>query len=52
MKYDVIIVGAGLAGLTTACELLDAGKTVCLVDQESKESIGGQAFGHLAVYFS
>lgn len=44
MKYDVIIIGAGLAGLTAACELIDAGKRVLLVDQEGKQSIGGQAF--------
>ncbi len=44
MNYDVIIVGAGLAGLTAACELIDAGKRILLVDQEGPESIGGQAF--------
>lgn len=44
MHYDVIIVGAGLAGLVTACELLDANKKVLLVDQEPANSIGGQAF--------
>ena len=44
MEYDVIIVGAGLAGLTAACELIDAGKKVCLIDQEGEQSIGGQAF--------
>lgn len=44
MKYDVIIVGAGLAGLTAACELIDANKKVLLVDQEPANSIGGQAF--------
>ena len=44
MNYDVIIVGAGLAGLTAACELLDAKKRVLLVDQEPENSIGGQAF--------
>lgn len=44
MKYDVAIVGAGLAGLTAACELIDAGKKVCLIDQEGEQSIGGQAF--------
>lgn len=44
MKYDVIIIGAGLAGLSAACELIDAGKRVLLVDQEGKQSIGGQAF--------
>ncbi|MGG0658592.1 FAD-binding dehydrogenase [Rummeliibacillus pycnus] len=44
MNYDVIIIGAGLAGLTAACELMDAGKKVLLVDQEGEQSIGGQAF--------
>ena len=44
MHYDVIVVGAGLAGLTATCELIDAGKKVLLVDQEPENSIGGQAF--------
>jgi len=44
MKYDVVIVGAGLAGLTAACQLIDANKKVLLVDQEPANSIGGQAF--------
>lgn len=44
MKYDVIIVGAGLAGLVAACELIDGGKHVLIVDQEPANSIGGQAF--------
>ncbi|MFE3170599.1 FAD-binding dehydrogenase [Amycolatopsis sp. NPDC059090] len=39
---DVIVVGAGLAGLVAAAELADAGKEVLLVEQES--SLGGQAF--------
>jgi predicted oxidoreductase len=41
---DVIIVGAGLAGLVAAAELADAGKTVIIVDQEPEQSLGGQAF--------
>ncbi len=41
MKYDVAIVGAGLAGLVAACELIDAKKKVLLVDQEPENSIGG-----------
>ena len=44
MTYDVIVIGAGLAGLTVTCELIDAGKKVLLVDQEPANSIGGQAF--------
>ncbi|RFS13338.1 FAD-binding dehydrogenase [Emticicia sp. C21] len=41
---DVIIVGAGLAGLVAAAELADAGKKVIIVDQEPEQSMGGQAF--------
>lgn len=44
LKYDVIVVGAGLAGLTATCELIDSGKRVLLVDQEPENSIGGQAY--------
>ncbi|TPL11648.1 FAD-binding dehydrogenase [Mesorhizobium sp. B2-4-14] len=41
---DVIIVGAGLAGLVAAAELAEAGKKVIIVDQEPEQSLGGQAF--------
>ncbi|HEX9036605.1 MAG TPA: FAD-binding dehydrogenase [Ktedonobacterales bacterium] len=41
---DVIIVGAGLAGLVAAAELTDAGKRVIIVEQEPEQSLGGQAF--------
>src|SRR5207249_7839872 len=41
---DVIIVGAGLAGLVAAAEIADAGKRVIIVDQEPEQSMGGQAF--------
>lgn len=41
---DVIVVGAGLAGLVAAAELADAGKRVFLLDQEAEQNIGGQAF--------
>src|SRR5438132_1282923 len=41
---DVIVVGAGLAGLVAAAELADAGRRVILVDQEPEQSLGGQAF--------
>ncbi|GLF96203.1 FAD-binding dehydrogenase [Streptomyces yaizuensis] len=45
MAYDadVIVIGAGLAGLVAAAELIDAGRTVILLDQEPEASIGGQA---------
>ncbi|MGZ4279339.1 MAG: FAD-binding dehydrogenase [Solirubrobacteraceae bacterium] len=41
---DVIVVGAGLAGLVATAELADAGRRVILVDQEPEASLGGQAF--------
>jgi hypothetical protein len=41
---DVIVVGAGLAGLVATAELTDAGRRVVLVDQEPEASLGGQAF--------
>src|SRR5476651_2431503 len=41
---DVIIVGAGLAGLVAAAELADAGRRVIVVEQEPEASLGGQAF--------
>jgi uncharacterized protein len=41
---DVVVVGAGLAGLVATAELADAGKRVILVDQEPEASLGGQAF--------
>ncbi len=41
---DVIIVGAGLAGLVAAAEAADAGKRVIVLDQEPEASLGGQAF--------
>ncbi|WP_345764376.1 FAD-binding dehydrogenase [Diaminobutyricibacter sp. McL0608] len=39
-----IIVGAGLAGLVTAAELVEAGKRVTIVEQEPAASFGGQAW--------
>ncbi|CAN5389735.1 FAD-binding dehydrogenase [soil metagenome] len=41
---DAIVVGAGLAGLVAASELLDAGKRVTILEQEPPASFGGQAF--------
>jgi predicted oxidoreductase len=43
-QTDVIVVGAGLAGLVAACEVLDAGKRVTIVEQEPAASFGGQAW--------
>ena len=44
MDADVIVVGAGLAGLVATCELIERGKKVLLVDQENSANLGGQAF--------
>ncbi|WP_078548605.1 FAD-binding dehydrogenase [Litchfieldia alkalitelluris] len=44
MNYDVIVVGAGLAGLVATVEIADKGYRVLLLDQEPEASIGGQAW--------
>ena len=44
MNADVIVVGAGLAGLVATHELTSRGKKVALVDQENAANLGGQAF--------
>jgi hypothetical protein len=41
---DVIVVGAGLAGLVAAAEAAEAGRRVLLLDQEPEQSLGGQAW--------
>ncbi|RXT52421.1 FAD-binding dehydrogenase [Bosea sp. Tri-44] len=43
LDADVVIVGAGLAGLVAAAELADAGRKVIIVEQEPRASLGGQA---------
>ncbi|NGN66632.1 FAD-binding dehydrogenase [Streptomyces sp. A7024] len=40
---DVIVIGAGLAGLAATAELAEAGRKVILLDQEPEQAIGGQA---------
>jgi len=43
-QADAIIIGAGLAGLVTAAELVEAGKRVIILEQEPEASFGGQAW--------
>src|SRR5690625_5061028 len=43
-EYDVIVVGAGLAGLVATTEIARAGKKVLMLDQEGEQSLGGQAW--------
>jgi hypothetical protein len=48
---DVIVVGAGLAGLVATAELAARGRRVLLLDQEPAGSVGGQAFWSLGGLF-
>lgn len=50
-KWDVIVVGAGLAGLVAAYEAQKAGRRVLVLDQESAANRGGQAFWSLGGIF-
>lgn len=43
-QSDVIVVGAGLAGLVAAAEALDAGRNVLVLDQENEANLGAQAW--------
>jgi predicted oxidoreductase len=51
LDTDVIVVGAGLAGLVAAAEIADAGKRVIILDQEGEQSLGGQTFWSLGGLF-
>jgi predicted oxidoreductase len=50
-QEPVIIIGAGLAGLTAAYEITRAGGKVIFVEQENSENIGAQAFWSLGGIF-
>ncbi|MGR0159937.1 FAD-binding dehydrogenase [Paenarthrobacter nitroguajacolicus] len=40
---DIVVVGAGLSGLVAAATAYAAGKSVAVLDQEPRASVGGQA---------
>lgn len=42
--HDVIVVGAGLAGLVAAAEIADGGRRVLLLEREGEQDLGGQAW--------
>ncbi len=48
---DIIIIGAGLAGMTAAHEAVLRGRRVLMLDQEGPQSLGGQAFWSLGGLF-
>ena len=50
-EADVIVVGAGLAGLVATAELTAAGRRVLVLEQEPESGIGGQAFWSLGGLF-
>lgn len=42
-EADVVIVGGGIAGITTALELLNFDKKVLIIDRDTEENLGGLA---------
>jgi predicted oxidoreductase len=42
-RYDVLIIGGGIAGIATALDLLDGGKTILLLDRDEQSAFGGLA---------
>ncbi|HHL53276.1 MAG TPA: FAD-dependent oxidoreductase, partial [Flammeovirgaceae bacterium] len=42
-QTEVVIIGGGIAGITTALELLNLGKKVVLIDRDEEANFGGLA---------
>jgi len=42
-KANTIIIGGGIAGITTAIELLNANKTVIIIERDFEKNFGGLA---------
>src|SRR5512139_2808447 len=42
-RSDVLIIGGGIAGIATALDLLDGGKSVLLIDRDRERAFGGLA---------
>lgn len=42
-QADVVVVGGGIAGIVTAYELLNHGKSVVMLDRDTEENLGGLA---------
>ncbi len=51
-QYDIAIIGAGLAGITAALELLDHNLKIVIIDRDSEQNFGGlamNAFGGMTL---
>ncbi len=48
---DILVIGAGLAGLVAAAEAADTGRRVIVLDQEPAAGLGGQAYWSLGGLF-
>ena len=51
-KSDAVVIGGGLAGICAALELLDAGRSVTILDRDKEENFGGlarESFGGIFV---
>lgn len=51
MECDVLVIGAGLAGLVAAAEAVERGLRVTILEQEGEQNLGGQAFWSLGGLF-
>lgn len=51
MDCDVLVIGAGLAGLVATAEAAALGRRVIVLDQEGEQNLGGQAFWSLGGLF-
>ena len=47
LRFDVAIVGGGLAGISAAIELLDQGLKIAIIDRDSERNFGGLAMKSL-----
>ena len=51
-KSDAVVIGGGLAGICAALELLEAGRSVTILDRDEEENFGGlakESFGGIFV---
>src|SRR5438067_13653207 len=51
MRYEVVVVGAGVGGLTTAALLAARGMNVCLLEKESRAGGCATPFAHAGYEF-